>query len=644
MQEEAHKFFTMVTTHSSYLQTLKCQESTTPVPAGHPSKSAILYLLEELIKKDPVGCNNTDVLKTIIQNYHGSIQDSDIAGLQVIRSFETFCGISVVAFMKSWNEDSEQELGVDIIWMANSLHWFDPSQPIDPDSQIISDKPKLYASGLTPLYDFCFFLPYLASSIENLDAHRMLETNVIGMTVMALSSDVLETRKSANYILSKFYQILQTSNVKEKNQVLILLESFKNSLEPFQQVPTIICSFVAQGLMILLKPESHFYPLVNRFLLQRSRIDLTDVPMFYELLYSNYTTHKLERQWILRLLLNGLENEQDYSIFQRRFVIDILTTYFQSTLADNLSRKQILMVIYKTTVIKSAISSMITQSGLLVFLKTCCTRFMFDQQDEIAIALPHLLTRVYKGYMETSETWDRSVQRLVWKKQFFDMVIILLKNLNGKITDWNATFLDRVLIFAKTVVSEDDIIPIEIFENLVDYCGSLKLVGQEVLVDEFDVDELFNIRNANVALLGVQKNLYGIICKTIKPVQNQSYQKIFNWCLGTRTLIEDPEPMFNLMFKALKIELEPFQRTQMMFFCLSNLKKDSKKVFTILIESFQSKKRKMETNMFDHHCFLALEKIKNDGFGDVLERLVLSNCVNSEVSEHVVELVLRLEK
>lgn len=627
----------MITTHSNYLLTLKCRESKTPIPVGHPSKSDLLYLLEELIKKDPVGCNNTDVLKTIIQNYQGSRQASDIAGLEVIRSFEIYCGISVVPFIKSWNEDSDQDLGVDIIWMANSLHWFDPSQPVDPDSRIISNGPKLHAKGLTPLYDFCFFLPYLASSIEILDVHRMLETNLIGLAVMALSSEILETRKSASYILSKFYQILQTSSVKEKNQVLILLDSFKNSLEPFQQVPTIICSFVAQGLMILLKPESHFYPLINRFLLQRSRIDLTDVPMFYELFYSNYTSHKLERQWILRLLFNGLENEQDYSIFQRRFVIDILMTYFQSTLADNLSRKQILMVIYKATVIKSAVSSMIKQSGLLAFLKTCCTRFLFDQQDEISIALPHLLIRVLKGYLETPESWDGSVQRLVWKKQFFDMVLILLKAVKGTLTDWNATFLNRVLIFAKSVVTETDIIPLDLLENLVDYCANIKVTGEEILVDEFDVDELFNIREKNVALIGVQKNLYEIICKTIEPVKNQSFQKIFNWCLG---LNEDPESIINLMMKSLKIELEPPQRALMLGFCLS--KKCSKKLFKLLIGSFQSKKRKKGRSIFDHDCFQALEKINaGDAFGDILEWFLLSNCVNSEVSEDVVELILR---
>lgn len=52
----------------------------------------------------------------------------------------------------------------------------------------------------------------------------------------------------------------------------LLLDTLKNSItdrdEP-QQLPVIISLFIARGLPIMLKPESHMYYHINRFLLQR---------------------------------------------------------------------------------------------------------------------------------------------------------------------------------------------------------------------------------------------------------------------------------------------------------------------------------------------------------------------------------------
>ena len=131
---------------------------------------------------------------------------------------------------------------------------------------------------------------------------------------MALCSSSVHTRQIGHFVIYHYYEALKESSVKEKNQVILLLDSLRNSMvstpeEAFPVISGIIASFVAQGLMILMKPESDMYPLVNRFCLQRDQIDLFDIPMFYDLFYSTNEDCRKERIWMLRLISNGIKSK-----------------------------------------------------------------------------------------------------------------------------------------------------------------------------------------------------------------------------------------------------------------------------------------------------------------------------------------------
>ena len=105
----------------------------------------------------------------------------------------------------------------------------------------------------------------------------------------------------------------QSATFREAKQVSLLLDVFRAGLDvadPLARLPVPVTLFVAHGLSILLRPEHSLYPLLNRFLLQRPAMDLTDMPMFYGLFYSPSPEHRGERIWILRLLANGLKTSQ----------------------------------------------------------------------------------------------------------------------------------------------------------------------------------------------------------------------------------------------------------------------------------------------------------------------------------------------
>ncbi len=60
---------------------------------------------------------------------------------------------------------------------------------------------------------------------------------------------------------------------------------------------------------ILLRPDHKTYKAVNRFLLSRPQLDLSDVPMFYEFFNSGGPNYRQDRSWMLRVIHSGLASE-----------------------------------------------------------------------------------------------------------------------------------------------------------------------------------------------------------------------------------------------------------------------------------------------------------------------------------------------
>ena len=329
-----------------------------PIPEFHEAKPILLKILQILIARDPKNCCQINVLKVLIKNYYGSKDESDLETLKLMKIFERETKESLLPFIGSWGEPREKEhfqlsgaslSRIDSIWMAKSLHWFDFNQNIA--TGISESKQRYYARGLSPVYDPAFFLLFAISILdcEDLEPQAFLDSNLFGMCLLSLSSESLDTRKVGHHVVSKAFNYLQNTDFKERNSVTLLLDIFRNGIDPkgerFLQIPSIMTQFVAKGLMNLCKPESHFYPLVNRFCLQRDSFDMEDVPMFYEQFYSSNEESRKERNWLLKLLLHGMNSRNDFRIFRRRHAIDILIGYYSSENADTLSQKLIIQVL-----------------------------------------------------------------------------------------------------------------------------------------------------------------------------------------------------------------------------------------------------------------------------------------------------------
>jgi len=102
----------------------------------------------------------------------------------------------------------------------------------------------------------------------------------------------------------------------------------KEGESPYTHIAPLNCAFLASAIGVLLRPEHSLYLHVGRFLVSRPHIDLNDVPMFYQLFYSERAE---DRKWIIKVLRRGGPN---WSIFARRHVVQSLLSFAGSTVSD----------------------------------------------------------------------------------------------------------------------------------------------------------------------------------------------------------------------------------------------------------------------------------------------------------------------
>nr|KAJ3422766.1 hypothetical protein HK105_006445 [Polyrhizophydium stewartii] len=463
--------FDMITSHSQFDDILMAQaDSPLPmagdsprslIPQFHPAKSALLRLLHRIMLIEPTSCCMPDMVPRLAGSYFGTVAAADRATLAVLALFETHASISVAAHMASWapsrpapgehapagnsaskllHQPTDILSSIDPQWMAGSVRWFELNLDIDAidkqakgdiDSNAVSREPSaLRASASEPAYDPTFILPLVAGALVHrpctIDPHSLIESNALGMAIMALASTCESTRRVGHLIMSRAHHLIARSEIKERNQVMLLLDGLRNGIAPPAKaepvparIPTVIAAFGAQALSILTHPESDLYPLVNQFLLQRPIIDSEDVPMFYSMLYSTSELCGRERTWILRLLSAGLSLDVDYKPYKRRHVLEILMGAFHSSMVDATARKRLIEVMLRAVAIPAVLATLIGSSGMLGFLESCCSQVDFSEAPDTALGAAALVCATLRGFGAVAESWsDRGrINRSLWAMQ-----------------------------------------------------------------------------------------------------------------------------------------------------------------------------------------------------------------------------------
>lgn len=186
----------------------------------------------------------------------------------------------------------------------------------------------------TAMYDPAFvlslFAAMLATDINGLDWVEVLRTNVLGLAVAALASRDHEMRSLAGFVLSGTMAYLKASTwtwsrimltmkkvaFQEKAQLEYILRLVRYAIptpaaprKSHPRLPVIISSFLAHALRALASPANPLYPTISRFLLQRPKFDIEDVPMLFGMLYASGEGHRRDRNWIVRFIKDSTRSE-----------------------------------------------------------------------------------------------------------------------------------------------------------------------------------------------------------------------------------------------------------------------------------------------------------------------------------------------
>ncbi|KAG0230650.1 hypothetical protein BGW41_002440 [Actinomortierella wolfii] len=444
-------------------------------PENHKIRLAIIHLIYTLTYLDPAACCKSGFLPTLMACYSASTSKSDELLLAILRIHETQSGGSISHRAPLWGSSNDsvklstslfgqalitESLALlDPLMMLNSAMHLSLDRTLETRAKVVVSENDYAEPGSecesVPLYDPCFILPLFATYMSygnQLDCRRFMEVNGLGYIVATLSSNDENMRRAAYFLLDEFYTILSHVQLREKNQVMLVLDSLKNSIVEREdgqappRIPSVITLFVTHAIVSVLRPDHFMYPHVNKFCLQRPTMDLEDIPMFYSLFNSSSDNYRKERVWILRLLSGALKTNDDYKLFRRRHVMELLMGFANSPVSDPLSRRIVVEILFHAAAIPRVALTLITQNGLLSWLHSLAVLTPLAAENEFSTVAARLLLRCLRVCPHENIKWMHGL----WRHQMIGLATTLLRQLvsvqiSTTNVNWALAVLENIL-------------------------------------------------------------------------------------------------------------------------------------------------------------------------------------------------------
>ncbi|XP_056297460.1 nucleolar pre-ribosomal-associated protein 1 isoform X2 [Pseudoliparis swirei] len=413
----------MTSSHSLFLPTmLGCDEE----PSRCQTKEALVSLLLCLVKKSPTVCSMNHLV-VLLGAYGVTLSASDQKLLLLLQEYERN-NVSLLKFQSFlWgpaaveHHKTRKSLGAslwkqassdDLLALLRSDRMLQTIAHFPQQRRIIhqDNKELMYCNNagkdLENLYDPRFLLPLFSTILQPecvIDCLKFVSSHALGLTVMALSSYDPKVRAAAYHVLSCFYLHLEGARVREKRQLLYLMDIVKNGVrEPNQRLPFVLTTYIAKVAQQMLKPEDHMYMVLNRFLLSHQSLDFRRVPEFFKLFYGFDLEHKREREWILCVLEEGISDGHCYELCEQQGIFQSLLGFSSSPLCDERCQAQIIRVLCQAARVTRAAYNLTKSCGLLVWIIQMVEKRNLDQQLLSAIIdLLHVLWFTNLGQKET---------------------------------------------------------------------------------------------------------------------------------------------------------------------------------------------------------------------------------------------------
>uniref|UniRef100_A0A4W3JEC9 URB1 ribosome biogenesis homolog n=1 Tax=Callorhinchus milii TaxID=7868 RepID=A0A4W3JEC9_CALMI len=410
---------TMVTNHSLFLSTML--KATEDPDENLRTRDALVDVLLSLVKQCPSVCDSSH-FTVLLGAYGATLSSTDRKLLLILQAYEKN-NVSLSEFrLLLWgpaaveHHKTRKSLGKSL-WQQPSmdeiLSLLDREKMFHtvlnfPQRRYIF--PEVYYNIKDPhtLYDPCFLLPLFSSLItpESLvECSKFVDTHALGLTVAALSSYDPQMRAAAYHVLGNFYMHLEGARFREKRQLLYLLDMVKNGIQqPNVKFTFALAYFVAKVAQQMLKPEEHMYKKINNFLLSHQYLDLRKLPGFFRFFYSSDMEHKIEREWVLELLGNGLKDNHCYELCDHQKIFHVILAFFNSPLCGETAQNQIVRILLHTAHIPKGAYQLIRDHSLLSWiLHNLQTKVLENRMLFNLISLLHTLWLTNLGKKEKTQ-------------------------------------------------------------------------------------------------------------------------------------------------------------------------------------------------------------------------------------------------
>ncbi|GMI77626.1 EMBRYO DEFECTIVE 2788 [Hibiscus trionum] len=234
-------------------------------------------------------------------------------------------------------------------------------------------------AGKILLYDPVFIMHF---SIHSFSAGYIEPVEFTGLGLLAVafvstSSPDLGLRKLAYEVLSRFKISLE--GYKKKKDVMrlhLLLMYIQNGIEePWQRIPSVIALFAAETSLILLDTLHEHYSTLNKLLMDSSRVNMKQIPLFHDFFHSNAVNYRAQRLWILRLVYAGLNLEDDAWLYIRSSILETVMSFYVSPLSDAETKKIILQILKKSVQLHKTAHYLVEHCSLFPWLSSILSTY-----------------------------------------------------------------------------------------------------------------------------------------------------------------------------------------------------------------------------------------------------------------------------
>ncbi|KAF9040788.1 ribosome 60S biogenesis N-terminal-domain-containing protein [Panaeolus papilionaceus] len=410
-------------------------------------RNAVIALLHHLFRTHPHNTCQVTHIEPLIYVYHGTLSQSDLQILSIFQLFEGQRKLSVVPLLCRWSSSTktssqtplEALQSLDPISVLRTIINFPVWRKLSLDEKSVVAEQSRQDQDSDTLYDPIFIMLMFGHMlVEGPPTSAfgwvgLFRTNVVSLFIRALSAKDGGMRSIAMAQIVGLWKQMESADFHEKPHVVYILNILKDTFEKPdasdistptspRRLPTYSSLILSHALRGVFHPSNFIYPLTSRFLLQRPELDLSDVPMLYNMLYSSTDDWKKERGWIVRFLADGMVGSDDWRVLKRRHTWDLLASMMQSAEEDKALRLGVLEFLANLTCNVYSATSLILKTGLLSWiemqLQTSATSVTNEAVEWIKI-LENILVIVdpYKLESATSGEWRsiicRSLARLV---------------------------------------------------------------------------------------------------------------------------------------------------------------------------------------------------------------------------------------